>query len=82
MINVVIKTLIVVALFAVVFSLLWAVTTTDFTAPIYAAMQNAAPYFAALNTYIPVDTLLSVVRYLFVFESMILLFKVGKWALS
>jgi len=69
-------------LFVALAGILLSVLLTNFQTEIFAAIDTSAPYLAALDTYIPVDTLLDAVSLVLSFEAMVLIFKLAKWALT
>jgi len=82
MISTIIKIALVAVLFVTLAGMILSVLLTNFQTDIFAAIDAAAPYLAALEAYLPIDTLLAAVSLVLVFEGMILIFKLAKWALS
>jgi len=82
MILTIAKIALVAVLFVTLAGVILSVLLTNFQTDIFAAIDAAAPYLAALEAYLPIDTLLAAVSLVLVFEGMILIFKLAKWALS
>ena len=82
MILTIAKIALVGVLFVALSGIILSILLTNFQTDIFAAIDAAAPYMAALDAYLPIDTLLAAVSLVLVFEGMVIIFKLAKWALS